>query len=371
MDDLPDKVVKYLVSLVIQLATEIVPKPWLKVIAGVVVVALIVALSYTLGVRQCEKTAATATTPATPTLTPSRTPTATPTETPTCTPSPTPTCTPSPTPIPEWKTNISDGDQVAQTTTLIAEYSGDLEGDLWVFVVPSTGRFYPQSPDASRGEGTPRVDGKWEIQLGLGNPEDVGAEFDIVLAVAEAPLDNQFIAGKLIAWHQEGEFVGFETMPKEVVEVHRIHRVVRTEERWGRPPAISNAQLVGQVDITNVADKDLVTDTVIFEGEYRDITGTIWILVYPAHGHWYPQSEAPWMGIHTRQEDGRWQVPVIFGGDEARIFDVVVLLADDETSEFFDTRQRSWCKAGHYFGFLTIELPQGIEEKHRVRVFRE
>lgn len=307
----------------------------------------------------------------TPTPTPMATPTDTPTNTPTATPTLTPTRTPSPTPIPKWKVNISDGDHVAQTTTLIVEYTGDLEGDLWVFVAPSTGRFYPQSPDASRGEGTPRVGEKWEIRIGLGKPQNAGAEFDIVLAVAETPLDSQFIAGRLIAWHNEGDFPGFEELPNEVIEVHRIHRVVRTEERWGKAPTVSNSQLVGQVDITNIASGSVVTDTATFIGDYQNTTDDIWVLVYPAHGLWYPQSEAPCTGIHSRQEDGRWRVPVRFGEDEAGTFDVVVVLADEEASEFFDIRQGLWCRAGHYFGLLTVELPHGIEEKARVRVHRE
>jgi hypothetical protein len=310
-------------------------------------------------------------TPVSPTPTVTATPTATPTDTPTATPTLTPTCTPSPSPIPEWKVNISDGDHVAQTTTLIVEYTGDLRGDLWVFVAPSTGRFYPQSPDASRGERTPRVGEKWEIRIGLGKPQDAGAEFDIVLAVAETPLDSQFISGRLMAWHNEEDFPGFEELPNEVIEVHRIHRVVRTEERWGRAPTVSNAQLVGQVDITNIASGSVVTDTATFIGGYQDATGDIWVLVYPAHGLWYPQSEAPCTGIHSRQEDGRWRVPVRFGEDEAGTFDVVVVLADEEASEFFDIRQGLWCRAGHYFGLLTVELPHGIEEKARVRVHRE
>jgi hypothetical protein len=319
-------------------------------------------------------TTPTATSTHTPTPTPTATvtPTDTSTDTPTATPTDTPTRMPSPTPIPEWKTNISDGDHVAQITTLIVEYTGDLEGDLWVFVAPSTGRFHPQSPDASRGEGTPRVGEKWEIRISLGEPQDVGAEFDIVLAVAGTPLDSQFIAGRLIAWHNERDFSGFEELPNEATEVHRIHRVVCTEERWGRAPTVSSAQLAGQVSISNIADRSVVTDTAVFRGSYQNVENQdIWVLVYPAHGRWYPQSEVPLTGSHTHQEEGQWQVPVRFGEDEAKTFDVVVVLADEKASEFFDIRQRLWGRAGHYFGLLTVELPQGIEEKTRVRVYRE
>ncbi len=93
----------------------------------------------------------------------------------------TPTNTPSPTPSLEWKTNISDRDPVAQMTTLIAEYPGEIEGDVWVFVVDH-GRWYPQSMNPREGAGTPKVDDKWEMRLGFGDPDKGEGElFDVAL----------------------------------------------------------------------------------------------------------------------------------------------------------------------------------------------
>ncbi len=194
---------------------------------------------------------------------------------------------------------------------------------------------------------------------------------DVVLAVARAPMDNEFIADTLIGWYHREAHPGFENAPREVTELHRISNVVRTADRWGPAPEVSNAQLPGQVSITNLSNGSVVTETTTIIGEYHNSENDVWVLVYPAHGRWYPQSELPCAGIHTQQADGRWQVPAKFGEDEAKTFDVVVVLADREASEYFDAMQKLWCRAGYYRGLLTIELPQGIQEKARVRVYRE
>lgn len=301
-------------------------------------------------------------------------PTSVPTRTPTHTPSPAPTATPTPTftptPVPEWKTNLSDGDSVAHLETLIVEYTGQLQGDLWVFVVPAqSGRYYPQSSDSCQGRSIPEAGGKWEMRVWLGVPESTGDLYDIVLAVARTQLDNQFIAGKLITWCRNNFYPGFEQLPDELSEVHRIHKVVRTAGRWGAAPPISNAQIPGEVDIQSLTDNQVVSETTLITGTHRNTTGELWVLVHTVYGLWYPQSTLACAGIHTEFEGGQWQVPADFGGQPGDPFDVVVLLAGPEASQFFDSRQQEWCKAGHYFGLLTIELPQGIEEKERVRVY--
>ncbi len=274
-----------------------------------------------------------------------------------------------PTSIPVWKTNIKDGDSVAHTMTLIADYSGELDNDLWVFVMSPNGRYYPQSMDSCRGAITPKVNGKWEMRIGLGQglPNETGDKFDIVLAVAKSSLDSQFISLNLMAWCVNKSPSGFETLPIEVSEVYRITNVIRTSEMWGKTPNVSNAQLEGNVSITNLSDGDVVTNTKLIVGQYTPATqDDIWVLVYPTYGRWYPQSESPCRAVHTRRIGGQWQVPTQFGDSE--VFDVVVVLATREANEFFETRQKMWCKAGYYPGLLTIELPSGIDEKARVRV---
>jgi hypothetical protein len=272
----------------------------------------------------------------------------------------------------EWKTNVADGDHVAQSITLIAEYPGKLEGDLWVFVVSPNGRVYPQSEDPCRGTSAFKGEGKWEIRVGLGTQDAVGDSFDIVLAVAKTQDDNLYITYKLMAWCIAGNYPGFERLPEEVTEVHRITGLVRTDEQWERPPNISNTRLEGQVAITSIADGDTVPEITSITGTYRNTTGDIWVLVSPFYARWYPQSETPCAAAHTRQENGQWEAPkVSFGGDPGGVFDIAVVVANQEASAFFDKKLKLWCKAGYYPGLRTIELPQGIDERSRVRVYRK
>jgi hypothetical protein len=324
----------------------------------------------------------------TPTVTPTSTTTATPTSThtpsptPTSTPTATPTSAPPPTPTPRWITSISDGDNVAQTITLIGEYPVDLEWELWLFVQSPNGLYYPQAPCEKvarivKGEEieTVGIDGKWEMRVGLGDPgpDNAGERFDIVLTVADSQA-HSFVVGTLQAGCRAGQFSGLEELPPGITELYRV-TVIRTGETWGPAPPVSNVQLPGQVSISSVADGDKVAQMVTITGTYTyGATDDIWVLVYPTHGRWYPQSAEPCEGVHTQKSDGQWQVPAVFGGEQGQgigePFDVVAVLADARASEFFDTMQRRWCEDGYYPGLLTIELPQGIAEKSRVRVYR-
>lgn len=288
-------------------------------------------------------------------------------------PSPNPSPTPELAPLPAaWKTNLSDGERVAQIVTFIAEYPGELGGDLWAFVVSPNGRAYPQSEDACQGARIPGRDGKWEMRIGLGGADSAGEIFDIVLAVANTPDDSQFIGYKLMAWCADGEFPGFPVLPEEVTEVYRVRGLLRTEEQWDRPPRLVQAQLDGQVTITSPAEGDRVGAEVEVTGTYAEAEGEIWVLVYPSHGRWYPQSEFPCEASHVLKGNGQWRAPkVTFGDDPERPFDIVVVVADEGASAFFDSRLKLWCKAGYYPGLPTIELPPGIQEKSRIRVYRE
>lgn len=270
-----------------------------------------------------------------------------------------------------WKTNVSDGDKVAQTITLIGEYPVDLIDDVWVFVVPPDGLYYPQSMNACEGQRTPKVNGKWEMRIGLGGPDNDGEFFQIVLTVADAQA-SQFVVNTLQEWCQAGKYPGWRNLPQGVTEKRRI-TVIRTAEKWGPAPAISNIQLPEEVFFTNIADKGEVPQSLTIVGTYTSgVTEDIWVLAYPTNGRWYPQSTNACTGIHTLKAAGQWQVPANFGSAQniGEPFDIVVVLANAEASAFFDAKQRQWCEAGTYPGLLTIEIPQGIAEKSRIRVYR-
>ena len=286
---------------------------------------------------------------------------------------PDPTPGPTPPPPAAWTTNLSDGERVAQLVTFIAENPGALDGDLWAFVISPNGRAYPQSENPCRGERIPGSGGRWEMRVGLGGADSAGELFDVVLAVANTPDDSQFIAYKLMAWCAEGEYPGFPALPEEVSEVYRVRNLVRTEEQWGRPPTLATVQLAGQSAITSPAEGDRVGAETTVTGTYTmDAEGDLWVLVFPSHGRWYPQSEFPCEASHVLKGNGQWQAPkVTFGDEPGHPFDIVLIAAGEEASAFFDSRLKLWCKADYYPGMRTIELPPGIQEKSRIRVYRE
>jgi hypothetical protein len=324
----------------------------------------------------------------TPTLTSTPQPTASITPTPPPTPSPTNTSSPTPTPTDVWFVSVPDDQQqmrlldataaieVEQTVTLIGGYPAHVAEAIWVFVITPGRLTYPQSPNACVGEGTPKVDGRWEMRVGVGSAADNGQFFKIVVTVANDEA-NQFIVDTLIRWCKSGNYEGLRELPSGIV-VQREFIVRRNEVRWGRAPQISAHPITNTVSITNLSDGDGVPATLTLEGSYfedayAEEANNIWVLVYPPNGRWYPQSKAACLGVHTEKENGRWTVPANFGGDQniGQPFGVVVVLADAEANAFFNSKQEEWCKAGNSPGFLTIELPPGIVEADWVTVYRQ
>lgn len=271
--------------------------------------------------------------------------------------------------------NVVDGDRVPQIMTIIGDCPLDLEEDIWLFVISPNGLYYPQSPDACNASwSTPKIGGRWEARVGLGQPGDVGEYFGIVLTVADQNASRE-ISDALRLWCNEGVYTGWKRLPPGVMEIQRI-TVIRNADIWAPAPNISNANLRGDVSFSNISEDDPVPFQMKIDGNCtRDHEGDIWVLVYPTNARWYPQSINPESGVHTLEANGTWRTMGTFGGVDSNIgepFDVVVVLANDTASKKFAEKQREWSETEppYYPGLLTIELPQGIEEKDRVRVYR-
>jgi len=316
--------------------------------------------------------------------TPVTTPTATATQVPTSTP--TPVASPTPPPIvPPTRTatptgpsaritNLADGATVTQIVNLVGEYRADPTDKVWIFVLPTNNLYYQQSRDPCNGTGTPQQDGRWEMQVGVGIANDIGQPFEIVVGVANAAADK-YIVDTLKAWCRANNYPGFPQLPPGVTETQRIQvtRATTNKQVWGPAPDISNAKLPGQVTLSNLKDGGSVAQTMTLKGTYSaDATDDIWVLVYPYFGRWYPQSAAPCTGDHAQKNGGQWSSKAIFGNDQdkGKPFDVVVVSANAEASKFFSDKQKEFCAANNFPGFLTIQLPQGIMEQVHYRVYR-
>lgn len=337
--------------------------------------------------RVVERTDVT-TTPRPPDATPARTPspaatatagvTATPRPsetTPPQIPSPAATATASGTAAPAasgWKVGLADGQQVPQQLSVMGDYPAEAKEDLWIFVLPLTNRlYYAQSMDACKGEGTPKAGGKWEMHVGFGNASDVGVLYQLVVTTA-TPEASAFVSNTLKQWCADKYYPGWAALPPGVSEKMRV-TVRRSAETWGAAPALPGSRLPGTVTLTNVAPGDKMPPTLLVTGTFAPTTlaEDIWLLVYAQNGKWYPQSTEPCLGLHAKKGNGAWEVLGTFTGVSGEALDIVVVVADARANRYLADTQEQSCRAANYPGFATIQLPLGLDEKARVRTYRQ
>jgi hypothetical protein len=315
----------------------------------------------------------TLTSTASATLTPTSSPT--PTVTDTITPSQTPTLTETPGPLASI-TSLRTGDNITEFVDLIGSYSAEAaDKPIWIFVQEPAGLYWTQSMDPCKGAGTPKINGKWEIFMGVGVAGSEGP-FNIVLTVADETADNYLVA-TLIDQCKNNRFVGLPALPSGLREIQRIkvfrNTVINPADAYGPAPELPNAGLPGQITVTYPLVGAEVSSQEIVSGTTLGASDKIWVLVHTFYGKWFPQSYYPCVGDDTRlNNSGGWSVQSVLGGDQDKgmPFDVVVVLANQEANQILDAKQKHDCQAG-YTGYLTIELPQGISEKYRMRVIRK
>lgn len=330
--------------------------------------------------------------PPTPTPAPTHTDTPAPPETPTPTPteSPMPTFTPSPTmtetlrleetttPIPSPDTlvtilNVQNSDTVAQSLSLIGEYAPEVTDDLWIFVGPPGENRWPQSPNACLGESAFKLDGRWEVRIGLGGPNDVGRFFEISMTTANDQASS-YLSQTLLTWCRNNNYPGLSKneLPAGLTEYPPI--TVRRGPGDSEPHLdSSNIELPGQVVLEGIADGDIVPQSFAVSGTYSaEVTDHIWVIVYAPDGRYYPQSKNACEGISTIQSNGFWESGINLGGagDANKPFDIIVALVNEDVHTIFERRQEEGCRTGSFPGYLFIELPHGIDEKASVSVRR-
>ncbi|MCL4295855.1 MAG: hypothetical protein KJ077_09020 [Anaerolineae bacterium] len=304
---------------------------------------------------------------------PTETPTPTPTESPMPTPTSSPTATDTPTPISLVSISIlQDGDTVAQSLSLIGEYAPKVTDDIWVLVGPSGEKLWPQSPNACS-ESAFKLDGRWEVRIGLGGPNELGRLFDITVTTANHEA-SAFFSQTLQTWCLNNEYPGLSKneLPAGLIEHKRI-TVRRGPDEFEPHLDSSNIELPGQVVLESVTDDATVPQSLVVSGTYsEEVTDHIWVMVYAPDGRYYPQSANACEGISTTQTVGFWESRINIGADSdiGKPFDIIVALVNEDVHTIFERRQEEGCRTGSFPGYLFIELPHGIDEKASVSVRR-
>jgi hypothetical protein len=271
--------------------------------------------------------------------------------------------------------DIEQGDTVAQSLSLLGAYPPEVADDIWVLVGPPGENVWPQSPNACEGESTAKINGLWEVRIGMGGSGDVGRLFEIIVTTANDEASG-FLAETIQRWCQQGHYPGLSRSELPTIGLRFWQSIVvrRGSDDAELSPDISNVELPGQVILDGANDGDIVPQSPTVSGTYsNDVTDHIWVLAYPPDGRYYPQSTDACAGISTIQSGGLWEARINLGGegDAGKPFDIIVVLVNEEAHAIFEARQEEGCQTGHFPGLLFIELPQGIDEKDSVRVIRQ
>ena len=299
-------------------------------------------------------------------------------------------------------TNVKNGDLISQYFDLMGEYSLFDSGKLvWIFIKPEekNGRYYPQSLDSCHPNNASMQKGRWETRITMGGLKDSGRFFDIIVTLTDEKT-NQKLRDLMYGWWCPDYLgnrsdAGFLELPDGVQEINRI-RIKRSDELWNSSQNISNIRLPGKVNLVELkgdtaqaypnSDNALVDEwTKVSGNRSNDALDQIWVLEHSINGRWYPMSfdnennsghVTNFIPLMPSSPD--WHIDAVFKGIAGDPYDLVVVLANSTADDFFNKFQKSCAQAknpdgttGNYTGLLTIALPQGIDEKDRMRVYRK
>lgn len=128
-------------------------------------------------------------------------------------------------------TNVVEGGEINQETTLSGTYTPDTTNDIWVLVSPYYGRWYPQSNDPCTGKHTTQANEQWKVRGVFGDVQDKRKPFEIAVVVASVQA-SKFFNDKQVEWCKANSHPGLLTiqLPKGIMEKSRV-RVIRAPMR--------------------------------------------------------------------------------------------------------------------------------------------
>lgn len=139
---------------------------------------------------------------------------------------------------------------------------------------------------------------------------------------------------------------------------------------------IRNAELPGEVQIKKPQTGDTnIPVAYTVGGTHTNVPENlrIWVLVYPhSNQKYYPQSNdstGRWEPPAPSSAGGNWSVGAYIGREGFKeCFDIVAVVANEETNRYLIDLLGTWADANDYPGLFESELPAGIMEKSSVTV---
>jgi hypothetical protein len=110
------------------------------------------------------------------------------------------------------------GDEVGCRMLTKGVYPEGHDKDIWVLLMPSDEKFYPQSDHTNTSY---KENGEWQVITRYGGDE--GESFEVVVYEADAAA-SAFFSKTIVDWNAAGEFPGLEPneLPEGINEVDRI-----------------------------------------------------------------------------------------------------------------------------------------------------
>ena len=143
-----------------------------------------------------------------------------------------------------------------------------------------------------------------------------------------------------------------------------------------REPLEDTGGFPGEIEITapEHCTTGYSTETgVLVGGTFAELppNTTLWVLAYAEDFLYYAQSSDACAGEPPLQQGGFWQVLAFLGlaGGDPEWFDIVVVLADEDASQFLSEKLMNDCMIGNYTGMPAAQLEQlSLSEKNFISV---
>jgi len=229
-------------------------------------------------------------------------------------------------------TSHKNGEEVDPSINVSGKYPLSLEENIWIFIESPYGLLYPQSINSSIGQSTPKSNGTWYEQIWLGNENDFGRPFDIVLTIADINASNNISNYLKDGYNPDGDcdYKGFESLPEGVIELDRI-TVIR----------LPIDVILPKVHIDYPSNGAIVQSQETMNGTVKgNLSGQnhLWVIgrcVDESEFKWWPQGK-------IEPVDGNWKTEIYFGGSGGETYNIQIIAVTEEGNKCVKQNIGKW-----------------------------